>query len=190
MRLELTGRPRPNRIRSSAIAAASAVLVLAVAGCSGPADDQDATNGASSPAATGAGPAPSSSQDRESEQGVVCTVVRFTAGDASVDVTIEEDTPATRDFLSLLPMTLELEDFDVSEKIAYLPRELDWDGTPGSDPEDGDLIYYTPWGNIGFFYDATNMGHSDQVLHLGSYDATESELAEFEGKQTTVETVD
>lgn len=87
-------------------------------------------------------------------------------------------------------MNLELEDFDASEKIAYLLRELDWDGIPGSGPEDGDLIYYTPWGNIGFFYDATGMGYSDQVLHLGTYDATEAELAEFEGQQTTVEAVD
>lgn len=168
------------------LALAAAVLALTLTGCSAPSSNDrpgDAASG--SPSTTVTSPAPSDSQD-PSEQSIVGTVVRFTAGDASVDVTVDEDTPATRDFLSLLPMNLELEDFDASERIAYLPRELDWDGTPGSDPEDGDLIYYAPWGNIGFFYDATGMGRSDQVLHLGTYDATEAELAELEGRQTTV----
>ncbi len=172
------------------LALAAAVLALTLTGCSAPSsDDRSGGTASGSPSTTSTSPTPSMSPD-SSGQSVVGTVVRFTAGDASVDVTIDEDTPATRDFVSLLPMNLELEDFDASEKIAYLPRELDWDGTPGSDPEDGDLIYYTPWGNIGFFYDATGMGYSDQVLHLGTYDATEAELAEFEGQQTTVEAVD
>ncbi len=107
-----------------------------------------------------------------------------------VDVTIGEDSPATRDFLSRLPMTLELEEFNGREKIAYLEPELDWPGSPGSDPEDGDLIYYTPWGNLGFYYDTTGVGYSEATLHIGTYDATEAELADFEGQQTAVEILD
>lgn len=74
--------------------------------------------------------------------------MRFSAGAASVDVTIGEDTPAVRDFLSLLPLSLTLEEFNGREEIATLPRKLRHDGSPGSDPEDRDLIYYIPWGNI------------------------------------------
>ena len=58
------------------------------------------------------------------------------------------------------------------EKIGYLPRPLTLDGSPGSDPEDGDLIYFIPWGNLGFYYNAAGIGYSDQTLHIGSYEAS------------------
>ena len=35
------------------------------------------------------------------------------------------DNPVTRDFLSMLPLTLEFEDLAGNEKISYLPRDLD-----------------------------------------------------------------
>jgi hypothetical protein len=63
------------------------------------------------------------------------TVVRFTGGGTSVDVTIGADNVTTRDFVSMLPLTLRLEEFSGREKISYLPRELDVDGAPGSDPK-------------------------------------------------------
>jgi hypothetical protein len=122
-----------------------------------------------------------------SDQPPVGTVVRFSVGSASVDVVIGEDNPATRDFLSMLPLTLTLEEFNGREKIAYLPRELNHDGSPGSDPEDGDLIYYTPWGNLGFYYNASGIGYSDQTIHLGTYEATREELDVFDGQEVTVE---
>jgi hypothetical protein len=77
--------------------------------------------------------------------------VRFAAGGESVDVMIGSDNAATRGFVSMLPLTLRLEEFQGREKIGYLPRELDISGAPGSDPEDGDLIYFVPWGNLGFY---------------------------------------
>jgi hypothetical protein len=117
------------------------------------------------------------------------TVVRFTSDDARVDVTIDEDTPAARDFLSMLPLTLDVEELSGREKIGYLPRELEVAGTAGSDPEDGDLIYYRPWGNLGFYYDASGIEYSDQTLHLGTYDATRDELDLLEGADVTIEIV-
>ncbi len=130
-----------------------------------------------------ASPAPAASADR-----VVGTVVRFSNGTSSVDVTSGEDSPAVRDLLSMLPLTLTLEEFAGREKIAYLPRELAYDGSPGSDPEDGDLIYYTPWGNLGFYYDTAGVGYSDQTLHIGTYDASLDQFEDLEG-QVTVEVV-
>ena len=85
-----------------------------------------------------------------------------------VDVTITEDNPTTRDFLSLLPLTIAFEEFNGREKIGYLPRELDIDGSPGHDPEDGDLIYFAPWGNLGFYYNTEGIEHDDRVIHLGT----------------------
>lgn len=117
-------------------------------------------------------------------------MVRFTGGGTSVDVTIGADTPTTRDFLSLLPLTMELEELNGREKIGYPPRELDVDGTPGSDPENGDLIYFTPWGNIGFYYDADGIEYSDQTLHLGTYEAGRDQLDRLASGEVTVEVTD
>lgn len=107
---------------------------------------------------------------------VVGTVVRFTGGDASVDVTIGEDNPTVRDFLSLLPTTIDLKELSGREKIGYFPRKLTTEGSPGSNPEDGDLIYFSPWGNIGFYYNAAGIEYSDLTIHLGTYEATREEL--------------
>lgn len=122
----------------------------------------------------------------ESRPSVVGTVVRFTAGAASVDVTIGEDNPTVRDFLSLLPLTMKLEEFAGREKIGYFSRKLTVKGSKGSDPEDGDLIYFVPWGNLGFYYNASGIGYSDQTIHIGKYRATPAELARFEGQSVTV----
>jgi hypothetical protein len=120
---------------------------------------------------------------------VVGTVVRFSAGSTSVEVTIGEDNPAVRDFLLMLPLTLTLEELVGREKIAYLPRKLVHAGSPGSDPEDGDLIYYVPWGNIGFYYNTAGIGYSDQTIHLGTYDASLEQLEQLAGQDVIVEVV-
>lgn len=125
----------------------------------------------------------------QSRASVVGTVVRFTAGSASVDVTIGEDNPTVRDFLSLLPLTMTLEEFAGREKIGYFSRKLTVKGSRGSDPEDGDLIYFVPWGNLGFYYNASGIGYSDQTIHIGKYRATPAELAQFEEKPVTVEII-
>jgi hypothetical protein len=133
-------------------------------------------------------PASSVTADGGVEQ-VVGTVVRFTAGSTSVEVTIDQDNPAVRDFLSMLPLTLTLEEFTGREKIGYLPHRLTHSGSPGSDPEDGDLIYYVPWGNIGFYYNTAGIGYSDQTIHLGTYNASLDQLKQIEGQDVIVEVV-
>jgi len=180
-------------MRLMRVTAAGFGLALTLTGCS-PLSDGEAAPSAS-PSASSTGDASSSTPTLPSaapddmEQNVIGTVVRFTAGSESVDMTIGVDSPATRDFLSLLPLTLTLEEFNGREKIAELPRELNYEGSPGSDPEDGDLIYYIPWGNIGFYYNTAGIGYSDQTLHLGTYHATPEELSRLEGTETSVEIV-
>jgi hypothetical protein len=133
---------------------------------------------------------PSSGPADATEQVFVGTVVRFTGGGASVDVTIEEDNPTTRDLVSRLPVTLAFEEFAGREKIAYPEPGLDVDGSPGSDPEDGDLIYFTPWGNLGFYYDAAGIDYADSTIHLGTYDATAEQLSAFDGADVRLEIVE
>lgn len=120
---------------------------------------------------------------------VVGAVVRFSAGATAVEVTIGEHNPTVRDFLSLLPLTLTLEEFAGKEKPGYPPRRLASSGSPGSDPEDGDLIYYIPWGNLGFYYDASGIGYSDQTIHIGEYTASRAQLDQLASQPVTVEAV-
>jgi hypothetical protein len=117
------------------------------------------------------------------------TTVRFISGNTSVDVAIPPNNPTARDFLSMLPLTLSVEEFAGREKIGTLPRKLKTAGFPGSEPENGDLIYFIPWGNVGFYYNTDGIGYSDQTVHLGTYKATPDQLARLEGSNVTIEVV-
>ena len=76
------------------------------------------------------------------------------------------DNAATRDFISLLPVTVTLEDFNKTEKIAMLPEKLSTAGLPsGYTPSEGDIAYYVPWGNMCVFY--RDFRYSDGLVHLG-----------------------
>ena len=60
---------------------------------------------------------------------------------------------ATQDFISLLPLTLILEDYAGTEKISNLPKRLSVADAPsGSKAQAGDITYYAPWGNLAIFY--------------------------------------
>ena len=79
------------------------------------------------------------------------------------------DNPTSRDFVSLLPLTLTLEDYAMTEKISYLPRKLSTeDAPPGSDPAIGDIAYYAPWGNLALFY--KDFRYSSGLIKLGKID--------------------
>ena len=81
-----------------------------------------------------------------------------------------ENTEAARDFLSLLPLTLALTDYNSTEKVADLPRKLSTQGAPaGVDPEVGDIAYYAPWGNLALFY--RDFGSSSGLVKLGRLDS-------------------
>jgi hypothetical protein len=170
-------------------AATAAALVAAVSACAPVPDPQPAqgtTEASTAPIPTAATPEPTPSGNAavEASDEPIGTVVRFTSDRTTVDVTIGEDSPGVRDFLSMLPLRVPFEEFAGREKIAYLPRELDYVGSPGSDPEDGDLIYFTSWGNLGFYYNAEGIEYSDATLHIGTYEAAEEQLSLLEGDVT------
>ena len=118
------------------------------------------------------------------------TRVRFTVGDAEIIVRLA-DNPTSRDFVSLLPLTLEFEDFAAMEKISYLPRELTTDGSTGRAPADGDLIYFVPWGNLGFFYNAERRdpSYDDRVIPIGTIETGDERLDDLETGPVRVERI-
>ena len=79
------------------------------------------------------------------------------------------DSQTTRDFVSQLPLTLTLEDYASTEKIAYLPRKLSIMGAPApSAGKAGDITYYAPWGNLALFY--KDFTYSSDLIYLGRLD--------------------
>ena len=94
--------------------------------------------------------------------------IRIRMNGTDVTATLS-DNPTSRDFASLLPLTLTLEDYGETEKIGYLPRKLSTQGAPpGSDPSIGHLSYYAPWGNLAIF--RRDFRYSSGLINLGKVD--------------------
>lgn len=91
--------------------------------------------------------------------------IRLTIDGQVLSATLE-DSAAARDFAALLPLTLDLEDYAATEKIAQLPKKLSTTGAPaGMTPTIGDITYYAPWGNLAIFN--KDFGHSAGLVKLG-----------------------
>lgn len=79
--------------------------------------------------------------------------VRVELGKAGHALVLLNDSEVARNFYAMLPFNLAFEDFNGTEKIAPLPRKLDFGASPTScDPKKGSLAYFIPWGNIAVFY--------------------------------------
>jgi hypothetical protein len=95
--------------------------------------------------------------------------IRLTFDGQALEATLLDNATA-RDLLSLLPMTLTLQDCASTEKIGYPPRKLSTAGAPaGVDPSVGDIAYYAPWGNLAIFY--KDFGYSRGLIGLGRIDS-------------------
>jgi hypothetical protein len=96
--------------------------------------------------------------------------------------------PTTRDFIAMLPLTLKLDDYASTEKIAYLPKKLSTQSAPaGIDPDVGDITYYAPWGNLAIFY--RDFGYSKGLIRLGRIDSGMEALNVQGSVKVTIEAV-
>lgn len=104
-----------------------------------------------------------------SERRVETMKLKLTVGDQSVTATAY-DNPTSRDFISLLPLTLTLKDYASTEKISDLPKRLSTKAAPaGFDPAVGDIAYYAPWGNLALFY--KDFGYSSGLIQIAKIDS-------------------
>jgi len=91
------------------------------------------------------------------------------------------DNPTTRDFISLLPLTVKLDDYAGTEKITYLQKKLSIENAPdGSDPSPGEICYYAPWGNLAIFY--RDFGYAKGLIKLGKIDSNIHLLKKIENQ--------
>jgi hypothetical protein len=137
-----------------------ALLALALALCL-----SQTACGAGKDAASSTPPAPTKEAVNKK---VAAMKIKITMGEKVVTATLA-DSETARDFASLLPLTLTLEDYNKTEKISDLPKRLSTKGAPaGSDPSVGDIAYYAPWGNLAIFY--RDFGYSSGLVIFGKID--------------------
>lgn len=180
----MTGVVGRLRLRPTTIAIA-ATLALSLTACASGDPATSPSSAAPSPVSPES-PTPTSGSSEPSTNQVEGTIVHFVADQTVVEVEISADTATTRDFLSMLPMTLEFEDFHHQEKIAYPPRPFDYSDATAITPQPGDLFSYIPWGNLGFFYNTDGLGQSNDLVRLGTTDDLDK-IMDLDGQQVTIE---
>jgi hypothetical protein len=94
--------------------------------------------------------------------------IRIIVGNTNLTATLY-DNAAAKDFLSLLPLTLNLKDYAGTEKVSDLPKRLNTsDAAAGYKPSVGDITYYAPWGNLALFY--KGFSYAGGLVPLGKLD--------------------
>jgi len=115
-----------------------------------------------------AGPASAETRNAESPKETAMTKIHVIVGHATLSATLD-DTPAGRDFATLLPLELVLSDYHATEKVADLPRKLDTTDAPARyTPKAGDITYYAPWGNLAIFQKPFQTSRG--LVRLGAFD--------------------
>ena len=95
--------------------------------------------------------------------------IKLTFNNEEVYVKLD-DNQTSREFLEMLPLTLQFEDYNNTEKIANLPEKLSTEGAPsGYDPQIADFSYYAPWGNLSIFY--KEFRYSNSLVKLGTFES-------------------
>jgi len=93
--------------------------------------------------------------------------IKVTIGDVVLTATLV-DNPTAKDFISLLPLTVKLDDYASSEKIFYPERKLSTKGAGSINAVAGDITYYSPWGNVAIFY--KDFGNSSSLIRIAKFD--------------------
>ena len=113
--------------------------------------------------------------------------IRIKVGDKTLTATLA-DSARSRDFVSLLPLTLTLKNYGATEKISDLPRKFSVKDAPaGHDPDAGDITYYAPWGTLAIF--RKDFRYSDGLIKLGKIDGAVAALDTSEELEATIELI-
>lgn len=72
--------------------------------------------------------------------------------DDNVIIATLNDSKTTRDFISLLPLTLTMNDLFRREKFAHLPRAISEEGKRTHTYEVGQVVYWSPGPDVAIFY--------------------------------------
>lgn len=117
--------------------------------------------------------------------------IRLTAGDTVLNATLDDNATA-RDFVSLLPLRLQLNDLFQREKYGRLPRSLAAGGKPQSNYEIGNICYWSPGPDVAIFYDHDGQSvPSPGIVILGEIDSGADVFKKYDDTvDVTIEAVD
>ena len=93
----------------------------------------------------------SSGQSDVTTQQVDMMKIRLTVNGKAMAATLI-DNGTTHDFISLLPLTLTMNDLFEREKFAHLPRAISTEGKRTHAYEVGDVAYWAPGPDVAVFY--------------------------------------
>jgi hypothetical protein len=88
---------------------------------------------------------------REGHEVAVGTKIRLKVGEKVLSATLI-DSETTRDLVSLLPLTLTMNDLFRREKFAHLPRAIAQGGKRTHTYEVGNIAYWSPGPDVAIFY--------------------------------------
>jgi hypothetical protein len=117
--------------------------------------------------------------------------IRLTAGETVLNATLDDNATA-RDFASLLPLTLQMNDLFNREKYGRLPRSLTAGGKPQSSYEIGNIVYWSPGPDIAIFYDHDGQSiPAPGIVILGEINSGADAFKKYDGTvDVTIEAVD
>jgi hypothetical protein len=77
--------------------------------------------------------------------------IRLRVKDKTITATLI-DSKTTRDFISLLPLTLTMNDLFHREKFAHLPKAISTEGARAHTYEVGEIAYWSPGPDVAIYY--------------------------------------
>lgn len=95
--------------------------------------------------------------------------IKIITPDGDIVIRLENNS-ASDDLLNYLPMTVNFEDFNNTEKISYIDGKLDTSNAVTEyTPLAGAFAYYIPWGNFSVFYE--DFRQSSGLVSLGTVES-------------------
>jgi hypothetical protein len=159
-----------------------ALTALLGAGCGGGGERNDDRNPVELDSTAQSTPtaAPSRRSDGDPGEGSVSQEnrmnIKITIGDQTFGATLQ-DSPAARDLVAQLPVTVEMTDHGGVEKTGPLSGRLSLEGQPeGADPDVGDLGYYAPGNDLVLYYG--DQSYFPGIVVLGTLDGDAAERIE------------
>jgi hypothetical protein len=97
--------------------------------------------------------------------------IRLKVEDKVITATLN-DSKTARDFVSLLPLTLTMNDLFRREKFAHLPRPISEEGKRTHTYEVGQVVYWSPGPDVAIFYrnDGEKIPHPG-IIVIGKIDS-------------------
>lgn len=92
------------------------------------------------------------------------------------------DGSAADSLYEMLPLSIEVEDYSMNEKIFYPEDGLDTSNSPFAKGGSGTLAYYEPWGDVVFFYGEYN--ENPGLFELGEIVSGEELISQMSGTIT------